>query len=303
MRQALETAALLAPSPVPILLLGETGVGKELFARLIHTLSGRPPDRFVPVNCAAIPPDLAESILFGHRKGAFTGAWADQPGKFDLAHQGALFLDELADLPRPMQAKLLRVLQDGLVEPVGAGQPHAVAVRLIAATNQDLGRAMHAGQFRQDLYYRLNVGEIRLPPLRARRSDIPLIALAILDRINAQLRRPKRLAPGALTRLQAHSWPGNVRDLENVLERSARLTRQEVLDAADLLISEPLASPDPLALLPEPEAGFSLEAFLAQARRQLILRAMAKAQGNQSAAARMLGLSPQAVHKFLKNLT
>jgi len=301
MRKALETAALLAQSYLPILILGETGTGKELFARFIHLVSGRPSDRFIPVNCAAIPQELVESILFGHKKGAFTGALSDQLGKFDLADKGTLFLDELGDLPLPIQAKLLRVIQDGMVEPVGARKPHQVEVRIIAATNQDLRRAIQAGKFREDLYYRLNVGEIRLPPLRDRRSDIPPIALNILDRINAHFRRPKRLAPKALTRLQAHSWPGNVRDLENVLERSARLTSKEVLAADDLLISEPLASPDPLAMIPEPFAGFSLEEFLSQARQQLVLRAMEKAYGNQSAAARLLGLSPQAVHKFLKN--
>jgi two-component system response regulator PilR (NtrC family) len=189
-----------------------------------------------------------------------------------------------------------------MVEPVGARRPHPVDVRIIAATNQDLRRAVQSGKFREDLYYRLNVGEIRLPPLRDRRSDIPPIALSILDRINANLRRPKRLAPGALTRLQGHSWPGNVRDLENVLERSARLTSKEVLEADDLLIGDPIASPDPLAMIPEPLAGFSLEAFLAQVRQSLVLRAMEKAQGNQSAAARLLGVSPQAVHKFLKKM-
>ncbi|MGQ9689480.1 MAG: RNA repair transcriptional activator RtcR family protein [Desulfobaccales bacterium] len=302
MRQALETAALLAPSHVPLLILGETGTGKELFAHFIHLLSGRPSDRFIPVNCAAIPQELVESLLFGHKKGAFTGALSDQVGKFDLADNGTLFLDELGDLPSAIQAKLLRVIQDSMVEPVGARKPHPVDVRIIAATNQDLRRAVQSGKFRGDLYYRLNVGEIRLPPLRDRRSDIPPIALSILDRINANLRRPKRLAPGALTRLQGHSWPGNVRDLENVLERSARLTSKEVLEADDLLINDPIASPDPLAMIPEPFAGFSLEEFLAQARQSLVLRAMEIAQGNQSAAARLLGVSPQAVHKFLKKM-
>lgn len=173
-------------------------------------------------------------------------------------------------------------------------------VRVIAATNQDVRKAIRQGRFREDLYYRLNVGEIKLPPLRDRRSDIPKLALHVLDRVNATLKRPKRLAPEALRRLQQHSWPGNVRDLENVIERSVRLARQEVLKADDLIIGEPVASADPLEALPEPQEGFSLEAYLTSARKQLILRALETAKGKQSEAARLLGITPQAVHKFLR---
>lgn len=300
MRNALEVGATLAPSTVPILILGETGTGKELFARFVHQLSGRPSDRFVPLNCAAIPKDLVESLLFGHKRGAFTGALNDQTGKFDQADGGTLFLDELAELPLLTQAKLLRVLQDGVVEPLGAKKSHKVDVRIIAATNQDVHKAIKEGFFREDLYYRLNVGEVRLPPLRERRSDIPRIGLHVLDRVNATLRKPKRLSPDALTRLQSHAWPGNVRDLENVIERSVRLARRDLLDADDLIISEPIASTDPLASLPEPHEGFSLEEYLTSARKQLILRALEAAKGNQSEAARLLGITPQAVHKFLR---
>ena len=300
MRQALEVGAMLAPSNAPILIFGETGTGKELFARLIHRLSGRPKDKFIALNCAAIPEDLVESILFGHKKGAFTGASSDQTGKFDSADGGTLFLDELGDLPLPVQAKLLRVLQDGLVEPIGAQKPHKVDVRVIAATNRDLRKRIRQGKFREDLYYRLNVGEVKIPPLRERRSDIPKLALYILDKINGSLRKPKRLSQGALARLQGHTWPGNVRDLENVIERSARLSMQDVLEADDLLITEPVTYADPLDALPEPFPGFSLEEFIGSARKQLILRALETAQGNQSEAARLLGISPQAVHKFLQ---
>jgi len=299
-RKALEVGATLAPSTVPILILGETGTGKELFARFVHQLSNRPPDRFVPLNCAAIPKDLVESILFGHKRGAFTGAIGDQTGKFDQTNGGTLFLDELAELPLHTQAKLLRVLQDGLVEPLGDKKPHKVDVRIIAATNQEIQKAIKQGRFREDLYYRLNIGEIRLPPLRERRGDIPKIALHVLDRVNATLKRPKRLSPDALTRLQHHSWPGNVRDLENVIERSVRLARQDVLNADDLLIGEPITSKDPLTALPEPHEGFSLEEYLTSARKQLILRALETARGNQSEAARLLGITPQAVHKFVR---
>jgi Nif-specific regulatory protein len=299
-RKALEMGEALAPSSAPVLILGETGTGKELFAKFVHLLSGRLAERFVPVNCAALPKELVESILFGHKKGSFTGAMADQSGKFDHANGGTLFLDELGELPLSTQAKLLRVLQDGQIEPIGAKQPHKVDVRIIAATNVDIHKAIRGGQFRSDLYYRLNVGEIRLPALRERRTDIPKIALHILDRLNAGLKKPKRLSPDALSRLQSHSWSGNVRDLENCLERSARLAKQDVLEADDLLISEPIVYADPLAGLPEPSEDFSIEEFLTSARKQLMLKAMDMAGGNQSEAARLLGVTPQAVHKFLQ---
>ena len=300
MQRSLEMGAMLAPSQAPILILGETGTGKELFARYIHRLSGRPRGAFVPVNCAAIPEDLVESLLFGHKKGAFTGAVNDQLGKFDIADKGTLFLDELGELPLPAQAKLLRVLQDGLVEPIGQAEAHKVDVRIVAATNRDLRKLVRQGKFREDLFYRLNVGEIKLSPLRERRSDIPKLALHILDRLNGSLRRPKRLSSEALSRLQSHNWAGNVRDLENVIERSIRLCRHDVLDADDLLITEPVTYADPLDALPDPYEGFSLDEFLGSARKQMILRALEAANGNQSQAARMLGITPQAVHKFLQ---
>lgn len=299
-RKALEIGATLAASPVPILILGETGTGKELFGRLIHRLSGRPGDRFIPVNCAAIPGELVESFLFGHKKGSFTGAISEQIGKFDLAHGGTLFLDELGELSLAAQAKFLRVLQDGMIEPLGAKRAHRVDVRIIAATNRDLRKSIQRGKFREDLYYRLSVGEIQLPALRERKCDIPKIALYVLDRVNATLRRPKRLSITALTRLQNYRWPGNVRDLENAIERSVRLTRHDVIDADDLLISEPVTQVDPLTALPVPSEGFSMDEYLTSGRKQLILRALESAKGNQSEAARSLGITPQAVHKFLR---
>lgn len=300
MQRALEMGAMLAPSQAPILILGETGTGKELFARYIHRLSGRPREAFVAVNCAAIPENLVESLLFGHKKGAFTGAINDQVGRFDMADKGTLFLDELGELPLSAQAKLLRVLQDGLVEPIGQVKAHKVDVRIVGATNRDLPTLVRQGKFREDLFYRLNVGEIKLSPLRERRSDIPKLALHILDRLNGSLRRPKRLSAEALSRLQSHNWAGNVRDLENAIERSVRLCRHDVLDADDLLITEPVTYADPLDALPDPYEGFSLEEFLGSARKQMILRALEAANGNQSQAARMLGITPQAVHKFLQ---
>jgi DNA-binding NtrC family response regulator len=300
-KRALETAAMLASSDAPVLILGETGTGKDLIARFVHRLSGKPQDRYVPLNCAAIPKELAESVLFGHKKGAFTGATADQEGKFDQANGGTLFLDELGELPTATQTKLLRVLQDGMIEPLGAKKAYKVNVRIIAATNQNISRAIKQGKFREDLYYRLNVGEIKLPPLRERKSDVPKIALHVLDRINASLRRPKRLSPSALKRLQQQNWPGNIRDLANAIERSLRLSRNDVLQADDLLISDSVTNDDPLSSLPEPQPGFSLEEFLGSARRQIILRAIEMANGNQSEAARRLGITPQAVHKFMRS--
>jgi DNA-binding NtrC family response regulator len=299
---ALEQAAALADSNAPILILGATGTGKELFAKFIHRLSGRPQESFVALNCAAIPKDLVESILFGHKRGSFTGALTDQAGKFEQADGGTLFLDELGELPLAAQVKLLRVLQDGLVEPIGAKKPRKVNVRIVAATNQNLGKAIRQKEFRDDLYYRLNVGEIRLPTLRERRSDIPKIALHVLDRVNTTLKRPKRLSQGALARLQGQVWHGNVRDLQNVIERSARLTRNDVIDADDLVVTEPVGKDDPLSTLPDPAEGFSMEGFLTSARKQLVLKAMDLAGGNQSEAARLLGVSPQAVHKYLLKL-
>jgi len=302
MESAINVAAALAPSRVPILLLGATGTGKELIAEFIHRASGRERDKFIAVNCAAIPKDLVESFLFGHKKGSFTGATQDQPGKFEQADGGTLFLDEIGDLPLNAQAKLLRVLQDGNVEALGSRRVRKVDVRVIAATNRNLNKAIRQHDFREDLYYRLNVGEIRLPTLNERRSDIPKIALNVLDRINTTLKRPKRLSPRALTRLQGQSWTGNVRDLQNVIERSVRLAVKDVIDADDLIISEPVLAEDSLNLLPEPSVGFSMEEFLSSARKQLVLRAVDASQGNYSEAARMLGISPQAVHKHMKNL-
>jgi len=302
MRKALETGAMLAPANSPILVLGETGTGKELFAKFIHHLSGRPRERFVPLNCAAIPSELVESLLFGHKRGAFTGAITDQMGKFDQADGGTLFLDELAELSMQTQAKLLRVLQDNLIEPLGAKGPHYVNVRIIAATNRDLGELIQQKCFREDLYYRLSVGEVRLPSLRERRSDIPKIALHLLDRVNSGLRRQRRFSPDTLVRLQNHPWPGNIRDMENAIERSVLLSRRDILEPDDLVFPLSIDSKAPLVTLPEPYEGFSLARYLDDARKQLVLRALELSDGNQSEAARLLGVSPQAVHKFLKTL-
>lgn len=297
-KKALEDGAALSMSNLPILILGETGTGKELLAKFIHNVSDRANKPFVAVNCGAIPNELVENTLFGHKKGSFTGAIKDQKGRFDLANGGTLFLDEVGDLPIATQIKLLRVLQDGIIEPVGAEQGYQVDVRIIAATNMDLTKAIQEGRFREDLYYRLEGGKITLPPLRERRTDIPKITVHILDRVNGKLRRPKHISPDALRRLQNHSWPGNIRELANVIERTAMLLQKESIEAEDLIISNPVILKDPLSLLPEPMEGFSLEEFLSSVRKQLILKAIELSKGNQSEAARLLGISPQAVHKF-----
>jgi transcriptional regulator with GAF, ATPase, and Fis domain len=299
LRQAAEHAAVVAQTGVPVLLLGETGTGKELFARLLHRLSDRREEKLVPLNCAAIPKELVESHLFGHIRGAFTGATHDQKGKFREADGGTLFLDEIGELTLDAQAKLLRVLEDGLVEPLGSNKLQKVDVRIIAATNRNLQEEIVAGRFRKDLYYRLETVQIRLPRLGDRRAEIPMLAMALLDRINQRFKHQRRLSKDALHRLELHDWPGNVRELRNVLERSVLYARKDVLGPEDLLISKETLTGDPLAALPEPADGFSLEEFLAKVRKHLFLRALAKANGNQAAAAGLLGVSKQAVSKFV----
>lgn len=300
-RQALETAAQLAPHPVPVLIQGETGTGKGLLAALIHELSGRGRAPFVAVNCAALPETLVESILFGHRRGAFTGAAADQPGKFALADGGTLFLDEVGELPLPVQAKLLRVLEDGVVEPLGASKGQAVDVRIVAATHRDLRAAVADRTFREDLFYRLCFAQLMLPPLRARAGDIKLLALYQLTQLNRALPVPRRLDAKAVKRLEEHTWPGNVRELANVIGRSCLLSAQAVLSATDIRIDPLPAKPASPGALPEIGAGFSLEEYITGLRRELVARALEQAGGNKSKAARLLGITPQAVHKYTRS--
>jgi len=295
---ALGRAERFARSPLPVLVQGETGTGKELVATYIHRLSGLPADRFHALNCAGLPRDLAESLLFGHRRGAFTGAVADQKGAFELAHGGTLFLDEIGELALDVQAKLLRVLQDGRVQPLGAPAARQVAVRLVAATNRDLRAMVRERTFREDLYYRIEVGIVHLPPLAERRSDIPLLAIWGIENANRRLSRPRRLSTVALQQLAAREWPGNVRGLLNVIERSVQLSRGELIDASDLQFSDDGGAP--AAGLPEPHVGFDVLAFLETVRRRLFDRALEVAEGSTSGAARLLGVTPQAVSKYLR---
>jgi len=296
----LQKASLLAPTRYPVLILGETGTGKELLARFIHHLSGRSADTFVPLNCAAIPKDLVESTLFGHKKGSFTGAHEDRKGKFDAADKGTLFLDELGELPIEVQPKLLRVLQDGVVEPIGEAKGHKVNVRIIAATNANIDKAIKTGRLREDLFYRLKVGICHLPALRERRSDIQKIALYVLERVNASVRHPKRFSREALAWLMGRQWSGNIRDLENTIEGAAILTAGPEIGVPQL----EMAGGDSVfgkanASLPEPAEGFSMPEFLGDARRRLVTRALEITGGKQNLAAKLLGITPQALNKHL----
>jgi transcriptional regulator with GAF, ATPase, and Fis domain len=299
MRPALETAVACAEFPFPVLITGETGTGKDLFARLVHRLGDRSAKPFVVVNCAAIPENLVESTLFGHVKGAFTDAQKDRAGKFEGADGGTLFLDEIGDLPLPAQAKLLRVLEDGLVDRVGSDKPIKVDVRVIAATNRKLGEAIAAKRFRDDLFFRLNSAEIRLPPLRERRSDIPRIALRLMEGFNRNSRRQRQLSPEALIRLQGYDWPGNVRDLRTVISRAVMFSGgREILGPEDIRFDDTL-SRDPFAYLPEPYEGFDVKEYGDEVRRRLFASALRIAGNNQSQAAKLLGVKPQAVGAFV----
>lgn len=300
-RAVLEMAERLAPHPVPLLIQGETGSGKGMLAALIHEMSGRGCAPFVAVNCAALPETLVESILFGHRKGAFTGAGTDQPGKFVLADGGTLFLDEIGELPLALQAKLLRVLENGVVEPIGAIRGTAVNVRVLAATHRDLKSAIAEKTFREDLYFRLGYAQLQLPPLRARPADIKLLALYHLTQLNRSLPVPRRMDISALRRLEDHSWPGNIRELANVIGRSAIFSDNATLTGADIQIDPLPAQPSSRSTLPDLGAGFSLESYLADTRHALIQRALEQSANNKSKAARLLGISPQAIHKYLRS--
>jgi DNA-binding NtrC family response regulator len=302
MQQAAERAAIAgAESYVPVLLTGETGTGKEMFARLIHRMSPRRSREMVCINCAAIPKDLVESHLFGHVKGAFTSAVNDQAGKFEAANGSTLFLDEIGELTPEAQSKLLRVLQDGRIEPVGSNKSKKLDVRIVAATNRDLSAEIAAGRFRDDLYFRLAVAVVDLPPLRKRASEIPQLAAALLKSINQRAQNPRQLSKAALQRLVEHPWPGNVRELGSVLRSSALFARTEVIELADLKFPLKIASSDPLAFLPDPCAGFDLLAFLEDVKRRLVHRALQLSGNNQTTAAALLGLTKQAVSRILKS--
>lgn len=282
-----------------LLLLGETGSGKEHFAQFIHHLGPRAGRPMVTVNCSSIPENLVESQLFGHRKGSFTGAAADHEGKFKAADRGVLFLDEIGELPLPAQAQLLRVLEQGEIEPVGSNRPVKINVRVIAATHRNLREMVAAGTFREDLYQRFG-SSVAIPPLRARRVDIPTLASHFLTSWNSRHQRQKRFSPSAISELVRHSWPGNIRELRRVIQQSAMLSPGKIIQPGDLRFEVPLR-PDSLSALPDPSEGFNLIDFLDQIKLRMIQRAMELTGDVQSRAAKLLGLTPQALNQFLKS--
>jgi transcriptional regulator with PAS, ATPase and Fis domain len=281
-----------------VLIGGESGVGKDLIARAIHQNSRRASGPFIKVNSTAIPDTLFESELFGYEKGAFTGANASKPGKFELADKGSLFLDEIGDVPAPIQVKLLRVLQEREFERLGGTKTLKVDVRLIAATNKDLRAALEQGTFREDLYYRLNVVPVDIPPLREHKEDIPDLVNHFLQRFNKDNgKRVESITPAALKLLMDYHWPGNVRQLENTVERAVALAVKPIIDMEDIHL-DPGASKTAAAgaaLLPE---GMTLE----QWEDEMIREALRRANGNKSQAARMLGLSRNALRYRLGKL-
>jgi len=293
----------LSRSQAPVYVSGESGTGKELVARLIHANGARADGPFVPVNCGAIPGELMESEFFGHRKGSFTGAVADKQGLFQAANGGTLFLDEVADLPLPMQVKLLRAIQEKAVRPVGSEQENRVDVRILSATHKNLAEQVEDGLFRRDLFYRINVIELRVPSLRERTADIPLIAEACIRRLAAEYNvSPPRLHADALQALAGHAFPGNVRELENVLERAFTLCDGNLIRAPDLRL--PQASAPAAFEAPEyaDDADMPLEEFLEGIERRAILRALELERWNRTAAARRLGMSFRSLRYRLKKL-
>jgi len=303
MQEVLRLIESATDTPSNVLIEGETGTGKELVARAIHYNSARQARPFVAVNCAALNENLLESELFGHAKGAFTGALKDKKGLFEVAHEGTVFLDEIGDTSPALQAKLLRVLQEGELLPVGDTTPRRVNVRVVSATNRDLEREIGAGRLREDLYYRIATFPIRLPPLRERHGDIPLLVDHLLRRVAGRLEREiGGIEPGALSLLERYAWPGNVRELENELERAASLTpRGAPVGIAQL--SQKVQGGRPVAPdQTEAEAALPLRTVLERFEREYVRRALANNEGNVSRTARVLGISRVALYNKLKAL-
>jgi DNA-binding NtrC family response regulator len=301
MRAVFETIRKVAETDLTVLIRGESGTGKELVAQALHEASARSKGPFVAVNCAAISRELVESELFGHEKGAFTGADARRIGRFEAAHGGTIFLDEIGDMAPDTQAKVLRVLQERSFERVGGAKPISVDVRVVAATHRDLEKDVAAGRFREDLYYRLKVVEIRLPALRERPEDLPALAERFLTQVAERLGRPKkRLTPGALAALAAHAWPGNARELRNVIEQSVVLAPGEEIEAAELrLAGEAQLARGAAGELPFAEAKrAAVEGF----EREFLLRALRANGGNVSRTAEAIGMVRQSLQQKIREL-
>jgi two-component system NtrC family response regulator len=291
MLRVLRNIEKMAPTNVAVLLRGESGTGKELLARAVHKLSVRAGEPFIPINCAAIPETLLESELFGHEKGAFTGALKQTIGKIESANRGTLFLDEIGDVPLPMQVKLLRFLQDQVVERIGGRNPVQVDVRIVCATNQDLDLMMVEGRFREDLYYRLNEVTVQVPPLRERASDTVVLASFFLTRFAAEYGRAARgFSATALAALRDHPWPGNVRELENRVKRAVVMTDGPLLSAADL----------GFATVGEETQSLTIRDARARAEREALQLALAQAGSNLSKAAKLLGISRPTLYDLMQ---
>jgi two-component system response regulator PilR (NtrC family) len=310
------TISKLARSQAPVYISGESGVGKELVARLIHEQGPRTGGTFVPVNCGAIPSELMESEFFGHKKGSFTGAHADKDGLFQAANGGTLFLDEVAELPVHMQVKLLRVIQEKSVRPIGGRAELAVDVRILSATHKNLARLVELGQFRQDLFYRINVIELRVPPLRERKEDIPKLAGRVLERLAGDSGAGiARLQPDALKALLDYDFPGNVRELENVLERAVALCENNVITIDDLQLTPrtravaPSNAAGSQAMEPDEDDGDDaqhsdqgLDSYISNIEREAIMKALQETRYNKTAAAKKLGITFRALRYKLKKL-
>jgi DNA-binding NtrC family response regulator len=301
-RRAIETAKKAAVSNATILLLGESGTGKEVFANAIHRWSGRRDKPFIIVNCVALSEHLLESELFGHEKGAFTGAHQAKKGKFELAHGGSVFLDEIGDMAAALQAKLLRVLQDHRFERVGGTQPIHADIRVIAATNRDLASAVKDGRFREDLYYRLNVVSLTLPPLRERREDLPVLARHFVAVYAAETKKPVcGIAADATERLMAQPWPGNVRELANTIERAVVLCNGHEIGPDDLALTVS-AAPRLATPLPLSAPGRDFQTQVETFKQTIIKAALRETGGNQTKAAELLGLQRTHLVKLLRAL-
>ncbi len=307
MRDLFQLLETVAATNSTILVTGETGTGKELVARAIHHNSLRRANHFVAINCSAIPETLLEAELFGHVRGAFTGAVGNRVGRFEQAHKGTLFLDEIGTMGAPLQMKLLRALQEREFERVGDSRPIKVDVRVIAATNGDLGKMVGEGRFREDLYYRLNVIPVRLPPLRDRKDDIPLLVHHFLERYSREMnpsRSPMTVSQQAMRRLMAYAWPGNVRQLENALERAVALSGGRTqIEVADLPpdVQEPAdtAAPHSLTI---PEDGLDFQEVVSSVERELIRQSLERTGGNKGRAAQLLNLKRTTLVEKLKRL-
>ncbi|MFJ2991408.1 sigma-54-dependent transcriptional regulator [Pandoraea sp. NPDC087047] len=299
MQRVFDALARVAPTDAAVLLTGESGTGKELAARAVHDLSARCDGPFLAVNCGAIAPNLVESEVFGHDRGSFTGAERRHRGFFERAHGGTLFLDEIAEMPPASQVNLLRVLETGKLMRVGGSQEIAVDVRIVAATNVCPEAAMRSGKLRADLYHRLNVFPVTLPPLRERGDDVVLLAQAMLDEVNASDGRPMQFAPHVLAALQRHDWPGNVRELRNFVQRVRILSQTSVIDSLPPPVSAELAQ----FPVRDDRTSVALDASLADLDRQVILGALAQCGGVKARAARQLGISLKTLYARLSQIT